>query len=483
MAKIIVPSQEQENIYSFVRDSAANILVEAVAGSGKTTTQNGCIPEIRYKSQSAILQLAFNKAIAEEQKDIIKRNGWRGVKSMTFSAMGLSILMRMYPASKLDSRKVQKIAERITPKYNLSQQDAICAIRLVNNHKQTLLPPESIIMQYDIFPEGDMEIFCDACDEILQTSNEEMATHDFNDMVYIPLLYAEKIQTYDHVMVDEAQDLSPARRLFAAMLLSSRGRFYAFGDRHQSIYAYQGADFNSMDLIKELFSCTELPLHTSFRVPRKIADFAQQFCPHIKSSEDAEDGEVLDINEHEKQIAEIRMQGFEGKAMLLCRYNAPVLKLAWDIFKGGGEPHVLGRDMYSKLGKLLKACGGDAEKWKDQQLDFMIKNNIHGQQGNIIDTYKSMLRLRTIAEETGKSPDDVVYALSKGEGLIVSTIHKAKGLETNSVAIFGWHDMMPSEYAKQDWELEQERNLQYVAVTRARHSLYLLNSQYRIEGQ
>jgi superfamily I DNA/RNA helicase len=55
-------------------------------------------------------------------------------------------------------------------------------------------------------------------------------------------------------------------------------------------------------------------------------------------------------------------------------------------------------------------------------------------------------------------------------GIVLSTIHKAKGLESDNVFILN-QDLMPSRWARKDWEKEQEQNLIYVAYTRAKHKL------------
>ena len=58
-------------------------------------------------------------------------------------------------------------------------------------------------------------------------------------------------------------------------------------------------------------------------------------------------------------------------------------------------------------------------------------------------------------------------------GVALSTIHKAKGLEANNVFILR-PDLMPSQWAAKDWELIQEDNMQYVAITRAKYGLTFL---------
>jgi len=65
-------------------------------------------------------------------------------------------------------------------------------------------------------------------------------------------------------------------------------------------------------------------------------------------------------------------------------------------------------------------------------------------------------------------------AFSDGEGgLVLSTIHKAKGIEWDRVFLWRW-DLLPSQWARLEWQQRQERNCQYVGVTRARRELYFV---------
>ena len=60
--------------------------------------------------------------------------------------------------------------------------------------------------------------------------------------------------------------------------------------------------------------------------------------------------------------------------------------------------------------------------------------------------------------------------------LTLSTVHKAKGLEFETVFILDFDKYMPSKWAAQDWQKVQERNLIYVAVTRAKNKLVYIYS-------
>jgi superfamily I DNA/RNA helicase len=61
--------------------------------------------------------------------------------------------------------------------------------------------------------------------------------------------------------------------------------------------------------------------------------------------------------------------------------------------------------------------------------------------------------------------------------LTLSTVHKAKGLEFETVFILDRDKYMPSRYAVQAWQKTQEQNLLYVAVTRAKLRLVYINSE------
>ena len=72
---------------------------------------------------------------------------------------------------------------------------------------------------------------------------------------------------------------------------------------------------------------------------------------------------------------------------------------------------------------------------------------------------------------------DIIFSdRKKNEGIALSTIHKAKGLEAENVYI-ACRSLMPSPSATQDWEITQEKNLIYVAYTRAKNTLGFLDER------
>lgn len=72
--------------------------------------------------------------------------------------------------------------------------------------------------------------------------------------------------------------------------------------------------------------------------------------------------------------------------------------------------------------------------------------------------------LRTIVSEM--FADDVADRF-----VILSSVHKAKGMEWDRVFLLGRRGFMPAKFAKLNWQKVQEDNLIYVAVTRAKREL------------
>ena len=101
MNEILTPSKYQQNIYDFVKDEEGNCVINAVAGSGKTTT---IIESLKYiPTNLKVIFIAFNKAIVETLKDRIPSN----IKVQTFHSLGNSAIYKSYKGvSKLNDEKI-----------------------------------------------------------------------------------------------------------------------------------------------------------------------------------------------------------------------------------------------------------------------------------------------------------------------------------------------------------------------------------------
>jgi len=78
---------------------------------------------------------------------------------------------------------------------------------------------------------------------LIQASNEsaKLGMLDFDDQLYLPLLWKLRLFQNDFVFIDEAQDTNPVRRALAKLALRPGGRLIAVGDPRQAIYGFTGA--------------------------------------------------------------------------------------------------------------------------------------------------------------------------------------------------------------------------------------------------
>lgn len=119
--------------------------------------------------------------------------------------------------------------------------------------------------------------------EAYQTALHEQGLIDFNDMIHCAASYVESGKyrsPYRYVLVDEFQDISPARaRLVKALIRQSPGnRLFAVGDDWQAISRYAGSDISIMRQFGEHFgNHRQLRLETTFRCSDRLAEAATRF--------------------------------------------------------------------------------------------------------------------------------------------------------------------------------------------------------------
>lgn len=506
LAPAFAYSPQQEAIMRSVRSDPGNLIIEARAGTGKTTT---LIEVCKYVGSGAIF-LAFNKGIATEIGQKLAASGldWKVVKASTFHAVGFQAWVRHAPACRNNVRgeKLSLLADKI----GMPRQYQIFSKKLTSLAKQHLIgvPLNGVAVPIDDqqswleliehfnlldeIPQGETEI-----DEeefvaiglawslkLLRSSIAESPTMiDFDDMIYMPLYSGLRFWQYDWVFIDEAQDTNLARRETAKRLLKPGGRLIAVGDRHQAIYGFTGADDNALDLIQEDFACSLLPLTVSYRCPQSVIRHAQQWVPDIEAREDAPEGICETITEEQfKRIVPT------AKDAILCRNTKPLVSYAFKFLQSGVACLIEGRDV--GLG-LITLC----KKWKNAvwvaDLVPLLDEYLQKESDRLLAQYKetqlASLRdkietLIVIANSVGfdqpisKLIDTINSLFRDSDGLAkrvltLSTIHKAKGREWPTVYFLGRRALIPSPYAKLAWQLRQEYNLAYVGTTRAQEAL------------
>lgn len=284
MTTDIPPSPFQQAIYDFVKDGNGSAIINAVAGSGKTTTI--CTAAKLLVPGGNYWFGAFNKSIAEELKGRLPYF----VNVSTFHSRCLDAYRRAFGKVKIDAAKTKWIVQDngLIPERNFWKLFPYVE-KLVGYAKGGVEPVASIDFQsiidhqdMDEPPEGATSI----ARKVLELSLADTQRVDFDDMLWLTYHKAVKfVPQNDFIFVDEAQDLSGIQHELLSRMLKPSGRLIAVGDKHQAIYGFRGAHTNGMDELKDRFSAIELPLSISYRCSQAVVKEAQRILNEPQAAE------------------------------------------------------------------------------------------------------------------------------------------------------------------------------------------------------
>jgi superfamily I DNA/RNA helicase len=477
-------SDYQQAIFSSAENTSDNILVQAVAGSGKTTT----LEEISQRISATTL-LCFNKPIADAAKA-------RGINAKTLHSFGNSAWWRNTRSPRLDFEKLDAHLDRLfgksAGKYGFMIKRVVSAIKNSGMGLTGEMQANEVRWAMDGWeftseiPEEDLDLVAQQAQKLWRASAEDTSTLDFDDMLYGPLFHGWNLRQRDTILVDESQDLNSIQHL---MLMAMQTRVIAVGDRWQAIYAFRGALSDSMDRLKDHFQMIELPLSICYRCPQLVVREAQKLCPHIEWRPGAPSGivtsrykEVTDAMTEEEldrfqrdQVAVEDPELFPHDTLVLCRNNAPLFSAVMRHVRAQKPCRVLSNALEG-LASFIKRFKTDDILALRAKLEQWLTKEIEKHSDAPWRVQASQDKIATIfvlCEHFTRTDDllRLLKTLSEGRsGPIFSTIHKAKGLEAREV-YFLRPDLCPSPWARKPSDREQERNLRYVAVTRAQERL------------
>jgi DNA helicase II / ATP-dependent DNA helicase PcrA len=477
-------SIQQKAAIDFIKNDSGSLILSAVAGAGKTST----LISMLEATKGTVAFCAFNKAIAKEiEYKVNQQNINKDVKVGTVHSFGFGALRRAYSRINVDGNKLQNLArEEFNNEHEILRPFVTAAVAMakevgigacVDNNYNNWTQMFDHYDLWDSLPTNvSDETAVDACQYLLNVSNQITSVVDFSDMIYLPIKNRLKIWQYNNIFLDEAQDTNATRRALVKMMLKKSGRLIAVGDPHQAIYGFTGADSNALDLIKEDFKAVELPLSVTFRCPKNVVKEAQKFVQHIESHPDSPEG-IVDECEV-KDLAKLVTQD----DAIICRNTKPLVEVAYTLIRNKIPCKVEGRKIGEGLIKL-------AQRWKVKNVEKLIDKletykekeiQKYKEKGN--DTKCQMIedQVETLAVFIDQCKlDDPISTLVKKirelfddtenkNILVLSTIHRSKGREWNRVFALGMYTYSPSKWARKDWELQQEDNLLYVLVTRAK---------------
>ena len=482
------PSIYQQDVFNFIQSGSGNAVIQAVAGSGKTTTIIQSLNLI--PTNKRILMLAFNKSIANELKEKVPFH----VEVLTFHSCGFASLRNSSRARiQVKSNKIFNIIKNEIEWDERKVYGAYISklVSLAKGAGMGVLVPDTYeewmhlinhhdVLQFNDNIDLDIDTLIDYSSNILRASNRDRRTIDFDDMLLFTLLYKSQYKQYDYVFIDEAQDTNGVQRTILKKLLKPQGRLIAVGDPYQAIYGFRGADSTAMEMIVSEFGAKVLPLSISYRCSKNVVKEANEYMPDIRAFERSPDGLVEEVSRYETN-------DFSNEDAILCRNTAPLVKMAYSFIGRGVPVNMLGRDIGAGLISFIKSfktssiseLESEMYEWYEDQKQKAEETGNESKFDSCTDKYDSVkIFIDQVNNDSVTNLISVIEDLFSDEennNLTLATVHKSKGLEWKKVFILDRHRFFP-KWARKEWMQIQERNIVYVAITRAKRNLSYIQS-------
>ena len=480
--KTIVWSTLHTPIFENIARGSGHLMVDAVAGSGKTTT---LLEAMRYVPEGkSCLFLAFNKDIADELKSRVPE----GVTASTFHSLGFQIYRNVFGRKiRVDKFKCHEIAADLTgsrdePRLKEWTASIVKAVGLCKNYLASSTEDvEHVLNLHSVVPpetEEERPKFIRQVQEVLTKCREITDRIDFDDMVWLPVVLKLSGTRYDIVFVDEVQDLNEVQIALLEKILKKGGRICAVGDPRQAIYQFRGAAAGAFDKIRDRFNATIYPLSVTHRCAKQIVTEAQRFVPYLEAAPDAEEGHVTPCEE-DRMMKECREGDF-----ILSRSNAPLTRICLALLAEGRRAHMQGRTVGTKLQSVVRRAKGKTVdemlekvgRWGKTEIARLEKKG--EDTSGIADILECIAAIAEGVTSVQVVLDKIEMLFADGNSttrITLSSTHKAKGMERDRV----W--LLRNTYLRvrkgQTETTREEQNLYYVACTRARHELFLVNNQ------
>ncbi|MFN3927325.1 MAG: UvrD-helicase domain-containing protein [Pseudanabaenaceae cyanobacterium] len=513
-----VPSPYQQAIFDFALNGTGDILVEAVAGSGKSRTLlelSKLIPNLDG------IFLAFNKSVATElQAKLGNRMPARSINSI-----GKSIVDANLGRCQLDQYKYEKIAREVVKpliaQLEKEYQEQSAAWHKASKQGEEPVPPPTLaiatknltrlaaLARFTLIDPTDIAAVVGMCEhygialsaskplfpklpEVLELGKQQAQQQkviDFTDQIWLPTaLDLTPPKRYEWIFADECQDFSPCQLELILRIRSQTGRIVFVGDPYQAIYGFAGADTDSIEKIKARTQPTALPLSICYRCPASHIRKAQEIVPHIEARPAAPEGNIYEITVRE--VANF----VEPGDLIISRTTAPLLEMCLRLLAQGIKAQVKGEDLGASLLEIInetsqlpqfdiKQFSHFLGKYEQKQKQYLRQIGSEQQQieafEDKVDAIRSAYQLIGEVASIEELSTEIGALLEQGsekkDTVELCTIHKAKGLEADRV-FFLYPERCPLVRAGQkQWELKQEMNLKYVALTRAKQELFLVS--------
>lgn len=486
------PTGEQAALLSFLQAGDRNLFVEAGAGCGKTTTALWLLSHLRGR----MCMVAFNRDIKKD----IEAKAPAGVDVLTMNALGFRALKDAYRVRDvaLDSdytftllkgmhgedvvREDFRFYAQVSKLYDLARgalAESVEDLQILAADFELSFVDENVEEPVDRIEQAIALVLS------LMSGRREGTTCpdgiDFVDQMWLPVVRGLAMPKYDVLVIDEAQDTNALQVEMLARCADAGCRVIAVGDRRQAIYKFRGADSRAVDAIIERFDMRVLPLMTTFRCATSIVAEAQAIVPQFQAGPNNPAGIVRAIDA-ERLPYDVKPGDF-----VIARSNAPLIAGCIAALAAGVRATMVGRDIGEDLLKLAKKFRAKTmeefyarlDAWKLQQIQKLARK-IPVREAAIESVEDRAQCLEAIAdgcdrvEALYKRCETLFTDVSSEPRIEFTSTHKAKGRERARVFLLRdtFCKSRPNR-ATGEWSApsEEEFNLLYVAITRAKTEL------------
>jgi superfamily I DNA/RNA helicase len=491
MAKQIIWSSEQQNIFNYFKSGSGNACIEALAGCGKTSTiEEG----IRHAPEKRILYAVFGK---RNQLEAMEKIIDPRVTIATIHSVGFSYLKTVWPRCharfswQVECDRIKTACPEFPEEFNFIVQKLISLLKNLYINP-TLENAKDIagIRGLEIY--GEQKKWNDEIPRIAIEAIELSKRPDksnrisFDDMVYLPAALQLVKPQYDMVVLDEGQDLNAPQFDIALGSCKSTGRVCLVADKNQNIFGFRGTLQNGIEIFKQKLKAESFPLTITFRCPRSVVQQAQRLVPSYQSHESAPEGEVIKMDY--KKVIEVIKPG----DVLLSRKNSPLTPMALKLLRKKISCYVVGRDIGKQLISIIKGLeatdtfdfGNKLQAWHDVRTGLVTGKSVTSKIELIKDQYETLKEISNWVISEGKnSIQDIIDTINglfydtefvKRPSVICSSIHRGKGLEWATVYLLC--DTLYVSHPKQTQdEKDAEKCLEYVGITRSKNKLVLVS--------
>ncbi len=330
---------------------------------------------------------------------------------------------------------------------------------------------------------------------------------------------AQVRRQYKWFVVDEFQDVSPLQSALLDLWLGGRDELCVVGDPSQTIYSFAGANADFLrDFPAKFPGTTSVELVRNYRSTPQVVEAANTLLAGTSSlgvalrsqqpagppvTFDAHSDEVAEAEAIAAQILRLRAEGREpGEIAVLFRINAQsetfeealaarsipyVIRGAARFFQRPEVREAVTRIRGAARSGEAAAAGGDVLETVRATLAGMgwtpEAPSARGQTRDRWESWQALINQALEFSAAGHGLDEFVTDLDRraaeqhapvADGVTLATYHAAKGLEWDSVFLCGLQDgTLPITYAETPAQIEEERRLLYVGMTRARRDLAL----------